>query len=469
MSDDKSARGRRSLLALLLTITLIPATANKAYAQTPSSAPPALDVGDGISLEESQRLRNFASLTNPENVDLSRLKIRNVIRLAEDYSPALREGVFNALAAGLEVDAARGAKMPQVTVTGQSVYSEGDMARAARATGKPAVTLAAQYPLYDWGRIEATIRGREQAQLAAFARRTLLSRQLAADVTTICLELNKQRAILTANLEYLQKLRSLQDMIGKVVAEDTGRSSELIQVRSRALQGESQAELVRSRIREVSIRLERVLGPGNADLCTDIGPSLMERPPADEILREVDVHPQLEILEAEYRQALRNVDQISATRKPQVTVRAEHSPMAAGVTQDYQQVVTLAATVPLYDGNTLRSSELAALERSSAAMERIDTARNQLSSDLRERARLAAANLQRANDFVSLLEVNDRVRKDFFLQWAALGRRSLFELLAIEAEQLTLQSGYFTALYDGMIGVANVRANIGQLTDNLGK
>ncbi len=422
---------------------------------------------DGISLEESQRLRNFSALESEKNIDLSRLKLRQLIRAAQDYSPTLREGDYNILATSQDIEAAKGARLPQVSLAGQSLYSDGDIARASRATGKPNVTLSAQYTVYDWGRIAANIQGREQAQEAAYARRTLINRQIAADVTGICLELNKQRAVLTANIEYLQKLKTLQDMLTRIVKEDAGRSAELVQVRSRLLQGESQTDLIRSRVREVAIRLERQLGAGKTDLCNDVGPSLMKRPPEDEIHRQIDAHPQLKILEAEYKQALRNVDQISASRKPLVAIRADHAPVAASITNDYQQIITLSATMPIYDGKILQSSERAALERASAATERIDAARYQLSSDLRERAKLAAANLQRAADFVSLLDINNRVRQDFFLQWATLGRRSLFELLAIEAEQLTLQSGYFTALYDGMIGVANVKANIGHLTEDL--
>jgi hypothetical protein len=50
------------------------------------------------------------------------------------------------------------------------------------------------------------------------------------------------------------------------------------------------------------------------------------------------------------------------------------------------------------------------------------------------------------------------------VQWYALGRRSLFELLAIEQEQYTLQQGYFTSLFDGMTGIANILGNAGELT-----
>ena len=69
----------------------------------------------------------------------------------------------------------------------------------------------------------------------------------------------------------------------------------------------------------------------------------------------------------------------------------------------------------------------------------------------------------RANEYVSLLAINQKVRDDFFVQWVALGRRSLFELLAIEQEQFTLDTGYFTALYDGMEGVAYLKVNSGEL------
>ena len=76
----------------------------------------------------------------------------------------------------------------------------------------------------------------------------------------------------------------------------------------------------------------------------------------------------------------------------------------------------------------------------------------------------ALRNLARAEEYVSLLEINQKVRDDFFVQWVALGRRSLFELLAIEAEQFSLDTGYFTTLYDGMAGIAYLRATAGELT-----
>jgi adhesin transport system outer membrane protein len=120
--------------------------------------------------------------------------------------------------------------------------------------------------------------------------------------------------------------------------------------------------------------------------------------------------------------------------------------------------------MPLYDGNVLESNERAALERAKASAERVEQTIKQIESDNRERYQEASGALRRAEEYVKLLEINDQVRKDFFVQWYALGRRSLFELLAMELEQFNLQQGYFTSLFDGMIGVATILGNAGRLS-----
>jgi outer membrane protein, adhesin transport system len=127
----------------------------------------------------------------------------------------------------------------------------------------------------------------------------------------------------------------------------------------------------------------------------------------------------------------------------------------------------MTVTAPIYDGNTLKSAERASLERANAALERKEEAERQLVSEIKQRHSQAVRNLARAEEYVSLLEINQKVRDDFFVQWVALGRRSLFELLAIEAEQFSLDTGYFTTLYDGMAGIAYLRATAGELTVDL--
>ncbi len=386
------------------------------------------------------------------------------MRRAEEYSPQIRESASSALAANQDLQAAKGAKLPLVTGSSQSIYRTGDLAINSRATGKPSVTVSAQLPIYDWGRIDANIRGRESALEAAYARKELVNRQLAIDVSSNCLDYTKQRALLSANLEYLQKIQALVDKLNKISEIDPGREGELVQTKSRLLQARSSAETLKVRLKEIAYRLERLLGAEYVDLCDGIGPWFLPIKGKENLTKTIENHPQIKILEFDYQQLRSNIEQISASRKPLVLLRAEHAPMAASITNDYAQTLSVVVSAPLFDGNTLRSSELAALERANAATERLEQARRTLQADISERATQAENNLRRVTEFSDLLIINSQVRDNFFIQWAALGRRTLFELLAIEAEQFSILSGYYNALYDAMIANAVVAGTIGLLT-----
>jgi len=128
--------------------------------------------------------------------------------------------------------------------------------------------------------------------------------------------------------------------------------------------------------------------------------------------------------------------------------------------------VSLLVTAPIFDGDILRSNERAAAERVNASDERLEEATRQVDSQYREKYEIANSGIKRAQDFTALLEVNDRVRKDFFLQWSSLGRRSLFELLSIEQEQYSLQSNYIVTLFDSMTGYAEIMGNAGMIYGN---
>ena len=90
--------------------------------------------------------------------------------------------------------------------------------------------------MYDWGRIDAIVKGRKESENSVVARQNLLARQVTTDALTACLELNKQKALLTANITYVDKIRNLVQRLNKVVESDPGRAGELVQTRSRMLQ-----------------------------------------------------------------------------------------------------------------------------------------------------------------------------------------------------------------------------------------
>ena len=144
-------------------------------------------------------------------------------------------------------------------------------------------------------------------------------------------------------------------------------------------------------------------------------------------------------------------------------VASSYGSLYPGVAAGSGYNVSLMVTAPLFDGGILKSNERAAAERVNASDERLEEGIRQIDSQYLEKYESASSALKRAQDYVSLLDVNDRVRKDFFLQWSSLGRRSLFELLSIEQEQYSLQTNYITTLFDGMSGYAEIMGNAGMI------
>jgi len=445
------------LISFTSTVLLSPLAANGASADDKAEAAP-------MQMTDYLQLKRFKEIPSAGRIVESNLRQKEIIIAALNYSPTARELLASLLAAGLDTTAAKGSKAPQVTATVQSAMTEGDLAMASKNRGSPGATIQATYVLYDWGRLDANVKGRKEAEISLNARQNLVARQVALDAITTCLELSKQRALLTANIDYVDKIKDLVTRLNRVVESDPGRAGELVQTKSRMLQADSSIETVRTKVTEVKYRIDRILGPNQSHQCDGLGPSLLNAPEREDVLDSLKIHPQIKIVESDYRQNLSAVEQLAATRKPQASVVAAHAPVSLGFTQDYAQSVTLSITAPLYDGNTLKSTERASLERANAALERKEENLRQLTDDVKQRYSQAVRNLARAEEYVSLLEINKKVRDDFFVQWVSLGRRSLFELLAIEAEQFSLDTGYFTTLYDGMIGVAYLRTTAGELT-----
>ena len=442
---------------ILLQLVAVPFCCQIAFA-----APAIAAEQQALTPEEVATLRNFAALQSPVNQTNSDTRIRLLVKQAHAFSPALRELVAAVDAAEQDINVAKGARSPQISVRGSSTIT-GGLPINSGSSGMPYIGLNGALTVYDFGRISANIKTQEARKEAGSARYAQQANQIAIESVTVCLEYTRRRAVLQAVEDYLQTVQRLVDMLTKVVDADPGRRAELVQARSRLLQAQQTRETERSGAIQIKARLSRLIGPDKSDMCDGIGASLLQLPDIEKIRAAIDDHPQVQALKRDLAAASYQVDQISASRKPQVQATAAHAPILPGINNDYYQSIGITASMPVYDGNILRSSEQAALERARAVSERIDLTTLQLDTDYRERFQMATDSLRRVDEFAGLIEVNDRVRKDFFVQWYSLGRRSLFELLAIEQEQYNLQRGYFTSLFDAMINIANMLGNAGYL------
>lgn len=451
-----NAKMKPKLIAAMLSMAILPVEMS-AYAQNP---------GNGFSADELRVLRDFTALNDKDRIKASDAQLKKMVRLAIENSPLVREAKLNIIAANEDINAAKGSRYPQITGTGQSRVSGGDIPLEGRATGRLSYNVAAQMPVYDWGKIDALIAGKNSARDATVARFRLQGQTLAIEATKTCLEYNKQRALLSITDEYITNVDKIMGMLGKIAKADAGRASELIQTKSRVLQAKSSQDAVRSKIQEIKFKLERILGKDNVASCYGIAASFIADPDIEAIRKNIKRHPQIEALEAERKFQKNSLDQVSASRKPLVQLTSSYGSLYPGVAAGSGYNVSLLVSAPIFDGDILRSNERAAVERVNASDERLEEATRQVDSQYREKYEVANSGIKRAQDYTALLEVNDRVRKDFFLQWSSLGRRSLFELLSIEQEQYSLQSNYIVTLFDSMAGYAEIMGNAGIIYGN---
>ena len=448
-----NAKLQPKIIAVMLSIALLTMD-NAAHAQNSTNA---------LSSDELRVLRDFTALSDKDYIKVSDANLKKMVRIAIENSPLVREGKFNLLAANEDINAAKGSRYPQITGTGQSRVSGGDIPLEGRATGKLSYSVTAQMPIYDWGKIDALIAGRNSARDATAARFRLQGQNLAIEATKVCLEYNKQRALLGISEEYIANVDKILVMLNKISKADAGRAGEMVQTRSRVLQAKSSQDAIRSKLQEAKIKLERILGKENIASCNGIAASFILSPDIETIRKNIKKHPQIEALQADRQFQKRNLDQVSASRKPLVQLTSSYGSLYPGVAAGEGYNVSLVVTAPIFDGDILKSNERAAAERVNAGDERIEEATRQVDSLYKEKYEIASSGIRRAQDFTALLEVSDRVRKDFFLQWSSLGKRSLFELLSIELEQYSLQTNYVTTLFDAMSGYAEIMGNAGMI------
>lgn len=451
-----NAKLQPKIIAAMLSIALLTMN-NAAHAQNSTNA---------LSSDELRVLRDFTALSDKDYIKVSDANLKKMVRIAIENSPLVREGKFNLLAANEDINAAKGSRYPQITGTGQSRISGGDIPLEGRATGKLSYSVTAQMPIYDWGKIDALIAGRNSARDATAARFRLQGQNLAIEATKVCLEYNKQRALLGISEEYIANVDKILVMLNKISKADAGRAGEMVQTRSRVLQAKSSQDAIRSKLQEAKIKLERILGKENIASCNGIAASFIVSPDIETIRKNIKKHPQIEALEADRQFQKKNLDQVSASRKPLVQLTSSYGSLYPGVAAGEGYNVSLVVTAPIFDGDILKSNERAAAERVNAGDERIEEATRQVDSLYKEKYEIASSGIKRAQDYTALLEVSDRVRKDFFLQWSSLGKRSLFELLSIELEQYSLQTNYVTTLFDSMSGYAEIMGNAGMIYGN---
>ena len=162
--------------------------------------------------------------------------------------------------------------------------------QGASGTGSASLTLSA--PLYDGGRLDQ--QGQYRKRLLESSGSGLLSVREKAVRETLAtvLDRNRYRLQLRVYQQYVAKMSCLTQSLERIVAQDRGRASELVQARK----GQRQAEISRDEavaaLRQADARLRLMVG-GNVAPWGAVGVPLLELPPLQQVLEEIQSSPEV--------------------------------------------------------------------------------------------------------------------------------------------------------------------------------
>ena len=380
-----------------------------------------------------------------------RAQLQTLVQEALMRSNGIGAARLLAEAALQDVEEAQAAKKPLAALTGSfspSLNTGVGTESASQMQARAGVSLS--QTLFDGGRNDRIIDWRrEQAEAA---RLGLLSthEQIALTTTSLAFERSRYRMQATVYSQHVRKMGCLVEALTTIAGADKGRTSELVQARKQLQQAELQQVQSASQARQVEAKLRRIVGDGLPGI-QGLSSLLLAVPDLPDVLaaaeRSVDI-VQLDANAAALREMARAVE---ASTKPQVGWSVGGSALvAAGAGNPRNASLNAGVTlsIPLINSGIDHSIQAARKRAEAARLQRSEVLelRRQRIVEAHEQVTAAFDRLRRVG---LVLRDSDLLRNFTLQQWQQLGRRSLFDVIAAEADHYNLRVQYINALHDG--------------------
>ncbi|MBL8289145.1 MAG: TolC family protein, partial [Rubrivivax sp.] len=313
--------------------------------------------------------------------------------------------------------------------------------------------------LYDGGRIDRLVDWR--TQMAESARHGQLNAQEQLALTTVSLALERSRYQQQGLVygQYVRKMACLADALETIVRADRGRASELAQARKSLQQAEIALAGAQSQLRQTEWRLKRLVGdtlPSGEGLSA----LLLDVEPLPQLVADVERSSEVAALTAQAAALHHYVDAVAAGTSPQVgwNVSATQSWGRGGTrgsVRNGSYAVGLNVNIPLTSPGVPPATDAARKRARAAEMQRAETieAKRFRVAEVHEQALASFDRLRRTE---AVLRDSQQLRNATLQQWQQLGRRSLFDVMAAEADHFNLRVSIVNALADGQELNANL-------------
>ena len=416
---------------------------------------------DDASLEDRVKPVGAASGGAPGtsglgNADAPQVQLQQLLRVAIQRSDQILAQQSEAIAAAHDLDETKGARYPQVSVNGVLGQDHYDVASTANGH-QSNVSLNVSTPLIDFGRERHLIDWRSHLQQQAQATLQATREQVVLEALTNALERNRYRVQAQVYQQYARKMSCLVNVLEKIVNEDKGRTSELIQARKSQLEAEISRDAAVAQQRQIEARLHKELGPGFVP-GDGISVAMMSLPQLQEIDRQLLESPDVRQLDEEADALQSYAKAIEDGQQPQVNWLMTKTAGRAGQVTAGAWTVGLQLNYTLFNGGSDKAARSAAQVRAQAARERRDELVATRQARAAEFFEAASSAFSRAKSYAQVLRDSDLVRDFTFRQWSELGRRSLFDVMSAESDHFNQRIAYVNALHDGYEANAQMRS-----------
>lgn len=392
--------------------------------------------------------------------------LSEVVQQALASYPSLTSALAKADAARADVARARSAHYPQLSVgASANSYASGTV---PSAMGTTTFSPTAKLNLWAGGRIEADAQRSEALTLASEAQHQMTRDEVALQACEAYLTWIKSSELLELAQRNLQSHLDTLGDIRKIAEVDTGRRIDLQQAQVRV---DNAGLAVQSRQSDLAISVQRLrrfwpnalpAHPPVSDSEQLVDTALGSMPASlnDALANVEDNLPVLTQLRAQVSAAQAEVRQSKGLYWPTIDLQA--SRQFNTNTLRFETLTQLQANMPLYNGYATSAQIEAAEARLRAAEANLEEARLQQKEKVAQTWSEWTSARDRAATGSSQSLVGEKVVEGYRQQFR-LARRSLLDLLNIQADSFNYRNAAKTAFHDERIARARLLATLGEL------
>ncbi|WP_177229236.1 TolC family protein [Dyella sp. OK004] len=415
---------------------------------------------DDQPVDEAAR-RNAPGITETQ----LRQRFYDAIRVAAERSPNVSQALAQWEATRYDVNNARGQRLPQVKLSGQSpTRTFGGPTPASNPSLGASVSVNVTTPVFDWGTGRKAVQSTRHLAEAAEQGYQATLESTALDVSNTLLELGRYRSMTAIGDAYVKRMRSLVDMLAQISAADQGRRSEWVQAKAQLLQAMANRDASAAQVRQLEIKMGILLGDHSVALPAD-GIWPIQPADANRLLAHFQDHPAIRQAKATADAADLSADAQRASKRPRLDWVVNKTAFRDAQGPQQPWATSLQLSWSLFSGGSDRAAYRAALARADANRQQVEVLKRNYEYQVRDAAQTAVDAFARADAYADLSNETLQVRKAMFEQWYQLGKRSLLDVLTSETDHYNDMVGEVSNRFDAYEAVFSAYDGAGKLVD----